>query len=102
MTRAARPAVTLQAGALREGAWEGGGNGQETGARGPARGLALPVLCVGVLVLILGKVGLPLPHVPVQTLGQAPEPVAHRVPHADGRQRVAGGSDADAGGRHGR
>lgn len=59
------------------------------------RSLALPILCVHILVL--SEVGLPLPHVPVQTLGQAPEPVTHRVPHADGGQRVAGGSDADAG-----
>lgn len=46
--------------------------------------------------LLVGEVRLPLPHVPVKTLGQALEPVAHRVSDADGGEWVAGGGDGDA------
>lgn len=38
---------------------------------------------------------LPLAHVPVQTLGQAFEPVVHQVMATDGRHRVTGCSDLD-------
>lgn len=39
---------------------------------------------------------LPLPHVPVQALGQALEPVVHQVVAADGGDRVTRCSDLDA------
>lgn len=41
------------------------------------------------LALLVREVRLPLPHVPVKTLGQALEPVAHRVSDADGGEWVA-------------
>lgn len=55
----------------------------------------LPTLLVRVL-LVLREVGLLLPHIPVQTLRQALEPVAHGVANADGGKRVARGRDANA------
>lgn len=55
----------------------------------------LPALLVCVL-LVLREVGLLLPHIPVQTLCQALEPVAHGVTDADGGKRVARGRDANA------
>lgn len=60
--------------------------------------MALPGPCWGghsELLLLHAEVVLLLAHVPVQALRQALEPVAHRVPEADGGQGVAGGSDAD-------
>ena len=70
--------------------------------RRQATGLAprplLPTLLIRILciLLVLREVGLLLPHISVQTLRQALEPVAHRVADTDGGKWVARGRDANA------
>lgn len=46
-------------------------------------------------VLLLCEVGLPLPHMLVQKLGQALKPATRRDLDTDGGEQAAGGSDAD-------
>lgn len=49
------------------------------------------------LLILRAEVDLPLPHVPVQTLGQALEPVVDWVSETDGGDGEAGSGDGDAG-----
>lgn len=49
------------------------------------------------LLVLRANVVLLLPHIPVQTLGQALEPVIDRVTETDGGNREAGSGDGNAG-----